>query len=257
MLKLILFMSQGFLKQIEKLIKETDIMIEVIDARFPELTRNKNIESKIKKAKKNFFIVVNKSDLISKKESEKIKQQLKEETKKSVIFISAKQKKGINLIRKEIGIIRKEKKQFNIGLLGYPNSGKSTLINVLGGRGKGKVGTSKKAGFTRGLQKIKLAEGIYLIDAPGIIPYEMRNEFELFLVGAKNPNQLKDPETVAIKLIQKFKKQIEEKIGFEGDEEEILYKIGEQKKFFIKGGKIDIGKTTNYLLNNYENNNLF
>lgn len=247
----------GFLKQIEKLIKEVDLVIEVLDARFPELTRNKQIEKKIISNKKNFFIIINKSDLISKQKSEEIKKQLKNETKKNVIFISAKEKKGINLIRKEIGIIKKQNNEFNIGIIGYPNSGKSTIINILGGKGKGKVGTSKKAGFTRGLQKIKLGPNTYLIDTPGIIPYDKRDEFELFLVGAKNTFQLKDVETVAIKLIQKFKSEIEKKFEVHGDEEEILHQIGQKKKFFISGGKIDSTKTSRFILDSYEKNKIF
>lgn len=250
-------MSMGFLKQIEKLIKEVDLVIEVLDARFPELTRNHQIENRIISNKKDFFIIINKSDLINKKKSEEIKEKLKNETKKRVIFISAKERKGINLVRKEIGIIKGQKKEFNIGIIGYPNSGKSTIINILGGKGKGKVGTSKKAGFTRGLQKIRIGQDIYLIDTPGIIPYNQKDEFELFLVGAKNIFQLKDIETTCIKLIQKFKPEIEKKFEVDGDEEQMLNQIGQKKKFFSSGGKIDSTKTARFILSSYEKNEIF
>lgn len=247
-------MSQGFMKQIYTLINECDVILEVLDTRFPEKTRNQAIENFIIRKKKKLILAINKADLSTNEKNEVEKKRLINELDARVVFVSAKEKNGINILKREIQIAKGKNEKFTIGLLGYPNSGKSTLINALSGKGKGKVGTSKRAGFTRGLQKIKIAEGVYLIDAPGIIPHGERDEYELFLLGAKNANQLRDTETAALKLIVEMKEKIEEKFNVSGDEEEILEKIGEQRRFLASGGTVDTRKAARFILEQYEQN---
>ena len=257
-------MKTGFMKHITELIRQSDLIIEVLDARHPEKTRNITLEKMVEEKGKKLLMIMNKADLIEKKEAEEKKASLSGKIGEKVIFVSALEKDGINMIRREITQAQKEKwrtgkgNEFTIGIIGYPNVGKSTLINALAGKGRGRVATSKKAGLTRGITRIKITEGIYLIDSPGIIPFK-ENEFDLFLVESKNPNQLKDVETVATKLIQQLGKEkiaktyeIElEKI--EGkDEEEILEEIAKKKNLLMKGGKGDQLKAARELLEKYQ-----
>ena len=54
----------SFLEKVKKVIHKADIIIEIVDARFPNDSRNFDLEKLIKKLKKKFMIVMNKADLV-------------------------------------------------------------------------------------------------------------------------------------------------------------------------------------------------
>jgi len=95
------------------------------------------------------------------------------------VFVSCKSRTGISELRdkikQEAKKIEKEGRVY-VGVVGYPNTGKSSLINLLIGKMSAKTGAD--AGFTKGIQKLRLSEGICLLDSPGVIPtdkYSMIN----------------------------------------------------------------------------------
>ena len=75
----------NYWKIVNRVIHDSDIILLVLDSRLPHLTRNIEIENKVKKAQKNIIYVINKCDLIEKKLSD----QLKKEINQSV-FVSGK-----------------------------------------------------------------------------------------------------------------------------------------------------------------------
>jgi len=84
--------------------------------------------------------------------------------------------------------------------LGYPNVGKSSVINTL--KRKKVATTSPKPGMTVGEKLVKLDENIFLIDTPGIITLEFPED--LALKGSWIPDKLEQPADVALKLIEKI-----------------------------------------------------
>ncbi|MBU90587.1 GTP-binding protein, partial [Candidatus Woesearchaeota archaeon] len=131
-------MKQGFWIIAKQIVRDADIVLEVLDARFPNITRISRLE---KMAKEKLILVINKVDLISNKTLDKVKTEFKNS---KYVLVSSKNPRSINeLIRMIKG---------KVAVIGYPNTGKSTLINKLSSGGRAK--TSSESGFTQGKQLI-------------------------------------------------------------------------------------------------------
>ncbi|MFZ5954799.1 MAG: YlqF/YawG family GTPase [Nanoarchaeota archaeon] len=251
--------KRPFPKIIRNMIEICDIILEVLDARFIEETRNLEIEELIKSKNKKIIYVLNKSDLMN------LNGKRKELTEKNIypfVFVSCKKRRGIKELRSRIKIeIKKSNLNFpraHVGIIGYPNTGKSSLINILSGRSSAR--TAPEAGFTKGIQKIRLTSDILLLDTPGIIPESKYSgtKREVIadntIVGARTFDQVKDPEFIISKLMDKYSKQIEKfyEIEAEGDAEMLIEKLAKKKGFLIKGNEPDIDRTSRLILRDWQ-----
>ncbi len=242
-------MRKSFASRVGRIIRQSDIVIEVVDARFPEETRNRALESKVVDSGKKLIIAINKADLVSKERAKRAKRGI---SKPAVcVFLSAKDRKGVKRLMREIGIAGKGKSV--VGVIGYPNTGKSSVINAL--KGRKVVRTSRKAGFTRGEQLVRLNQEVMLVDSPGVIPFNERDEFKLFLVGAKNVQDLGDRELAALKLIEFVQKnnsgELKKKYGILGKGEKVLEEIAVKRKKLLKGGVPDTNAAAGIVLEDW------
>ena len=239
---------------VKQIIEESDIILEVLDARFPKETQNKEIEAYIKSKSKKIIYILNKSDLVS---------SMKKSFLFPSIYISAKKRNGGRMLRDRIKIESKKikKDEVTIGVIGYPNTGKSSLINLLIGKSSARF--SAEAGFTKGVQKLRLSPKIMLLDSPGVIPnkeYSTTGEFsgKHAEIGVKTYDKVKDPEIMVAELMKKYPRLIENFYNLEanGDSEILLEKIGEQKRFFKKGGEINMDTSARLVLKDWQMGNI-
>ncbi|HLC77593.1 MAG TPA: GTPase [Candidatus Nanoarchaeia archaeon] len=236
----------------EQILNESDIIIEVLDARFISDTKNPEIEAFIKARDKKIIYAINKADLIDEKNIEVI-------LEKSVL-VSCKTRNGINQLRNIIKIISSQLKKDKVvvGVLGYPNTGKSSLINSL--IGKKSAPSSSQAGYTKALQKLKLMDGIVLLDSPGVIPkneysgVESKKIAQHAKVGARTYSNVRDPEQIITEIMREFPGLLEEHYNIltNGDSETLIEKLGEKKSFYKKGSEIDADKVSRFILKEWQ-----
>jgi ribosome biogenesis GTPase A len=233
---------------VHKVIEASDIVLEILDARFIDETRNAEIEYKIKNTGKTLVHVINKCDFVNKKDLESRKKDLE-----NCVFVSAKKHLGTTLLKQKIKMLagKKRLKDAVIGVVGYPNVGKSSVINALKGKGSARV--SSEAGYTKGKQLLRISSSIMMIDSPGVIEKRKQNENELVLIGAKNPTTLKDPDLAVLKLIKNYPDVVEMHYGVkpkcnkEKNLEEIALKLNYKKK----GGVVDIERVSRKILKDW------
>jgi len=246
---------------IKKIVRTSDIILEVLDARFIDETRNAEIEELIKKQGKKLIYVLNKSDLLDKDKIKQIKRKLEIENLMPYVFVSSTMRRGRKDLRDRIKIEVKrleegyERKQ--VGVIGYPNTGKSSLINYLTGRGS--APTSARAGFTKGLQKIKLAENLLLLDSPGIIPEKEYSHRELgkiaehAIIGARGYSEVKDPEFIVNSIMKQYPGVLEKYYNIKSEDfDDFIEKVGRNKNFLLKGGIVDADRTARFILREWQ-----
>lgn len=241
-------------KVVREVIDEADVVVEVVDARDPIGTRNRKLERLIQEEGKPLLIVMNKADLVPKEWAE----QYKRKSEIPVVFISARERKGTGILRRELKKLAKplldEKEKVKVALIGYPNVGKSTIINTL--KGKRAVGTAPIPGYTKGKQLIRLSKRLWLLDSPGVVPIDDFDE--LVIKGGFPADKIEEPVKPALKLISRIletrKEAITEKFGIKEfeSEEEILRQIGEKRGLIKAGGEVDLEETARWLLREWQ-----
>ncbi len=163
------------LEDIEKTkIKVADAILYVLDARAPLACLHPYAEKIVHH--KPIIYIFNKIDLADEKRVTEIQRQFETDGKQVVICnsSSAAFKTLIkNSIKKllsakiERNKIKGVNGTYKLLVLGVPNTGKSTLINMLSGQKKAKAGNI--AGVTKANQWVKIDDDLVLLDTPGIL----------------------------------------------------------------------------------------
>ena len=248
---------EKFPKLLLDLITMSDIILDVLDARFIDETRDIEVEKQIKKWGKTIIYVLNKSDLTNTKKLDREK--LKEIY--PYALISCKEHKGIGELRDRIKIeadkIKKDTR-VNVGVIGYPNTGKSSVINLLIGKSSAK--TASQAGFTKGIQKLKLSSDILLLDSPGVIPQReysttiQKSISQQAKIGAKTIDKLKNPELAVDNLMKEFPFLLEKHydIDAEGDSEILIETLGRKLNILKKKNEINSDQVARKILKDWQ-----
>jgi len=235
----------SFWRHVNQVLREAEIIIEVLDARLINETRNKEIEDKVKKLGKKILYVITKCDLVN---VSKLKKEIK--SLQPSVFISSTEHHGTTILKKKILELSRGEK-VTVGVVGYPNVGKSSLINSLSGRGAAK--TSSESGYTKGMQKIRVDNKILILDTPGVFPKMEKDLIKHGKIGAISYSKIKDPEIAVLNLIKDELELITKHYNLNSrDPEEILEELALKFNKLLKKGKPDLESTARFLLKEWQ-----
>ena len=157
------------LRSIKESLKGASILLELRDARVPHLSAVDGLLGNT--AKKIQGIVLSKIDLAEPRHTKAWQNHLLEEGKETLCLDLTKQgraRKHLNSLLKKLG--QKHRSALGVArvaIVGLPNVGKSSLINVLLRRKK--TPTGDRPGVTKGKLWLRVSPEVFLLDTPGVI----------------------------------------------------------------------------------------
>lgn len=159
----------------------------------------------------------------------------------------------INLLR-QFSKLHKDRKQVSVGLVGYPNVGKSSIINTL--RGKKVATIAPIPGETKVWQYVTLMKRIYLIDCPGIVPQNHHDSpKELLLRGVVRVENVEHPEQYIPAVLKRVKKHHMARTynlgDWNDDHIEFLEVLARKGGRLLKGGEPDVDGVAKMVLNDF------
>merc|ERR1712059_142381 len=235
--------------------------IQVLDARDPLGTRSALIEKYMKEEKphKHLIFVLNKVDLVPTWVTQKWVATLSSEYPTIAFHASLNHPFGkgalINLFR-QLAKLHTAAKQISVGFIGYPNTGKSSVINAL--RSKKVCGVAPIAGETKVWQYITLMKKVYLIDCPGVVPPGGEtDEEEKVLKGVVRVEMVDQPSDYIPAVMSRVKKEYmgrTYRLPKPWDwttTSDFLERVARQSGKLLKGGEPDLNTVGKMILNDW------
>ncbi|XP_075253141.1 uncharacterized protein LOC142344941 [Convolutriloba macropyga] len=254
--------SKRIWNELYKVIDSSDILLYVLDARNPMGTRSSVVEKYLQKEKrhKHLVFIINKVDLVPTWVTKAWVALLSREYPTMAMHASMKNPFGkgalIQLLR-QFSVLHKDLKQISVGIIGYPNVGKSSVINTL--RKKKVCKVAPIAGETKVWQYITLMKRIYLIDCPGVVYNSQESDTELLLKGAVRVENVPQPEQHIDQVLQCVNKYALSKIydlGDWTDSNDFLERLAFRTGKLFKKAEPDVTTVAKMVLNDFQRGRL-
>lgn len=219
---------RAFDKIFKQVLEAADIILYVLDARNPEDTRSQEVERQIIAAEngsKRLILVLNKIDLVPPPVLKAWLVHLRRYFPTIPLRASTPASNARTFDHKQLTVkgtsetllkalksyaaSKQLKRSISVGVIGYPNVGKSSVINALTSRlNKGSQSSAcpvgSEAGVTTSLREVKVDNKLKVLDSPGIVfpssaksvegsDRKANDEARLILLNALPPKQISDP----------------------------------------------------------------
>ncbi len=247
-------------KEIRELLPEVDLVIEVLDARLPYSSQNPLLQKL--RGQTPSIKLLNKSDLADEALNQIWVDELQQDKTIKAYAVNTSDKGLVKQIpqwclnwfpERELN-----KKPIQVMIMGIPNVGKSTLINIMADRTIAKTGN--EAAVTKRQQRIKLPGNVILHDTPGVLWPRFDNQnsaYRLAVTGGIKDN-IVEAEDKAFYLAEyvmvAYKDAIAERYKINdmpAEPYDLLVKIGQQRGALKTGGHVDLTRISSLFLNEF------
>ena len=244
--------------KIKEALPKIDLFIELLDARIPFSSTNPMLADL--RGDKPCLKVLSKSDLADAAQTSLWQAHLERETGVRARPITTTQTGTIarltDVCHKMLPHRHGLGRPIRTMIVGVPNVGKSTLINILAGRKIAKTGN--EPAITKGQQQINIGNGIVLFDTPGVLWPNVENEnsgYRLAATGAIKDTAMDYPDVayfVAGYLLENYPQALAERYSLKttpGDQVSLLDAIGNKRGCLKKGGVVDYDRASRIFIN--------
>ena len=248
-------------------LKLVDVVVELLDARIPQSSRNPEIDSILRD--KPRIIALNKSDLSDPEQNKKWKNYFAKQGI-SVIYTNAITGMGLGELKGKLKQLTRKKLQsaqargrmqrpIKTMVVGIPNVGKSAFINKIAGKASAETGD--RPGVTRSQQWVRINPEIMLLDTPGILWPKFEDKLtglNLAFTGAIK-DEIMDTTELAARLLEMLAVMYPERIKVRYKLEDLndkkgfdlLTEAGKRRGCLIAGGEIDLNRIAAIVLDEF------
>ena len=244
-------------KEIKEVLPKMDLVIEVLDARIPFSSQNPMISTL--REDKPCIRMLTKTDLADPEATQLWQDYLEQEHGVKTLAVTTQYPEKIKLVSQLCKKMLPEKgsndKQIKAMIMGIPNVGKSTIINVLADRIIAKTGN--EPAVTKRQQRISLKGNIILSDTPGFLWPKVENQnsgYRLAVTGAIKDTAIQYDDIAffaAEYLLTYYPDLLKTRFQLEAlpdNESDLMEIIGRKRGCLRAGKKVDIEKTSKILI---------
>ena len=247
--------------ELYKVVDSSDVIVQVLDARDPMGTRCSHLEHHLRKdamkRHKHVILLLNKVDLVPAWVTKRWLHHLSREYPTLAFHASVTNPFGkgalLSLLR-QFSRLRSDKQNVSVGFIGYPNVGKSSVINAL--RTKKVCVTAPIPGETKVWQYVNLTKRIYLIDCPGVVYHDTDDsDTDAVLKGVVRISLLEDawehiPDVVA-RVKPEYLRRAYKVQSWESPED-FLQQVARLTGRLLRGGEPDLNTAAKMVLYDWQ-----